>query len=96
MARSNNDPKCIQHARFAAHLDRAHFDIIYWVLFIIVILMLFAASFRYGRLVGPFPVALFYGLRPSPLTLCIDTNNPPKDPSTRSQISSLAPRSTSA
>lgn len=57
MARSNNDPKCIQHARFAAHLDRAHFDIIYWVLFIIVIFMLFAASFRYGRFVGLVPLS---------------------------------------
>jgi hypothetical protein len=63
MARSNNDPKCIHYARFAAHLDRAHFDVIYWVLFIIVIFMLFAASFRYGRLVG-------LSLSPSSIVTC--------------------------
>jgi hypothetical protein len=52
MARSTDDPKCIQHARFASHLDRAHFDFIYWALFVVVIFMLFAASWRYGRLVS--------------------------------------------
>ncbi|KAH8905121.1 hypothetical protein BR93DRAFT_969939 [Coniochaeta sp. PMI_546] len=44
-----NPVKCRHYARFAAHLDRAHFDVIYWVLFFIVICMLFAASWRYGR-----------------------------------------------
>ena len=44
------DPvRCQHYARFAAHLDRLHFDIIYWVLFVLVIFMLFAASWRYGR-----------------------------------------------
>ncbi|KAB5551356.1 hypothetical protein GE09DRAFT_1223152 [Coniochaeta sp. 2T2.1] len=44
-----DDGKCMHYARFAAHLDRHHFDMIYWVLFVIVIFMLFAASWRYGR-----------------------------------------------
>jgi hypothetical protein len=45
-----DDVRCRHYARFAAHLDRAHFDIIYWVLFMLVIILLFSASWRYGRL----------------------------------------------
>ncbi len=44
--------KCQHYAKFASHLDRAHFDVIYWMLFILVIFMLFTASWRYGRYVG--------------------------------------------
>lgn len=41
--------RCEYYARFAAHLGRTSFDVIYWVLFLLVIIMLFAASWRYGR-----------------------------------------------
>ncbi|KAK1769871.1 hypothetical protein QBC33DRAFT_556294 [Phialemonium atrogriseum] len=41
--------RCEYYARFAAHLGRTSFDVIYWLLFLLVIIMLFAASWRYGR-----------------------------------------------
>jgi hypothetical protein len=43
--------RCQHYARFASHLGRTSFDIIYWLLFLLVIILLFAASWRYGRLV---------------------------------------------
>ncbi|KAK0730454.1 hypothetical protein B0H67DRAFT_596588 [Lasiosphaeris hirsuta] len=43
------DPvRCVHYAAFAAHLDRLAFDFIYWVLFILVIVMLFLASWKYS------------------------------------------------
>lgn len=48
-----DEARCRHYARFAAHLDRAHFDIIYWLLFTLVILMLCMASARYMRSVSP-------------------------------------------
>lgn len=48
---SVDDAQCKHYAQFASHLGRTSFDIIYWLLFVLVILMLFAASWRYGRLV---------------------------------------------
>jgi len=59
---SNNevDPvQCRHYAAFASHLPRLQFDIIYWVLFGAVILMLFTASYRYSRLVSPYIFPLF-------------------------------------
>lgn len=56
MAGTNPDvdlDQCRHYAAFASHLPRLQFDIIYWVLFGAVILMLFTASYRYSRLVYP-------------------------------------------
>lgn len=42
------DPvRCEHYARFTSHLDRIHFDVIYWVLFLCVIATLFLASWIY-------------------------------------------------
>ncbi|KAK4449525.1 hypothetical protein QBC34DRAFT_298946 [Podospora aff. communis PSN243] len=52
MAGTNHDvdpDQCRHYAAFASHLPRLQFDIIYWVLFAGVILMLFFASYRYSR-----------------------------------------------
>ncbi|KAI1811468.1 hypothetical protein GGS20DRAFT_593136 [Poronia punctata] len=39
------DPaRCPHYAGFASHLDRTHFDALYWTLFFLVILALFSAS----------------------------------------------------
>ncbi|KAK0630142.1 hypothetical protein B0T17DRAFT_589741 [Bombardia bombarda] len=43
------DPRqCEHYAAFAAHLERVAFDVIYWLLFLLVILMLFLASWKYS------------------------------------------------
>ncbi|KAK4190506.1 hypothetical protein QBC35DRAFT_70210 [Podospora australis] len=43
------DPeKCAHYAAFASHLHRQAFDFIYWFLFILVIAMLFLASWKYS------------------------------------------------
>ncbi|KAK3394788.1 hypothetical protein B0H63DRAFT_57951 [Podospora didyma] len=43
------DPaQCVHYASFAAHLGRRAFDVIYWLLFILVIFMLFLAAFRFS------------------------------------------------
>ncbi|KAH6650037.1 hypothetical protein F5144DRAFT_597522 [Chaetomium tenue] len=43
------DPeKCAHYAGFASHLDRKSFDFLYWVLFVLVIFMLFLASWKYS------------------------------------------------
>lgn len=47
-----DEARCRHYARFASHLDRKHFDIIYWFLFILVIVMLCLASARYMRSVA--------------------------------------------
>jgi hypothetical protein len=55
MASTNPDVdpnQCHHYAAFASHLPRLQFDIIYWVLFVAVILMLFFASYRYSRSVS--------------------------------------------
>lgn len=52
-----NEDQCRHYAGFAAHLDRHHFDIVYWVLFMLVVLMLFTASYKYSRSVPIFPFA---------------------------------------
>ena len=44
-----NEEQCRHYAGFAAHLDRHHFDIVYWVLFGLVVLMLFTASYKYSQ-----------------------------------------------
>jgi len=41
--------KCRHYAQFAAQLDAIHFDILYWFLFLLVVLMLFCSSWYYGR-----------------------------------------------
>lgn len=47
------DPeRCKQYAAFASHLDRKSFDFIYWFLFVLVICMLFLASWKYSGLVA--------------------------------------------
>lgn len=51
-----NEDQCRHYAGFAAHLDRHHFDAVYWVLFMLVVLMLFTASYKYSRSV---PIFLF-------------------------------------
>ncbi|KAI0022437.1 hypothetical protein F4780DRAFT_197491 [Xylariomycetidae sp. FL0641] len=44
------DPlRCPHYAGFAHGLDRKHFDALYWVLFIIVVVILFFASWIYQR-----------------------------------------------
>jgi len=45
--------KCRHYAQFASRLDAIHFDILYWFLFLLVVLMLFCSSWYYGRYVGP-------------------------------------------
>ena len=51
---SGIDPaQCVHYAAFASHLSRKEFDSIYWILFGMVILMLFSASYRYSRFVVP-------------------------------------------
>jgi len=92
MARTTNDPKCLQHARFASHLGRAHFDAIYWVLFVLVIFMLFAASWQYGRLV----YACLLGLPLQFYLWCAHTKHQDTDPSTTSQTSRLVRQTTGA
>ncbi|KAK3694081.1 hypothetical protein B0T22DRAFT_60908 [Podospora appendiculata] len=43
------DPaRCAHYAAFASHLGRRSFDAIYWILFVFVITMLFAASWQYS------------------------------------------------
>ncbi|KAK8090041.1 hypothetical protein PG997_005002 [Apiospora hydei] len=42
------DPgRCNHYARFASHLDRVHFEGLYWVMFVLVIFLLFLASWIY-------------------------------------------------
>jgi hypothetical protein len=49
------DPvRCPYYAQFASDLERTHFDVIYWVLFIFNILLLFCASIVYMKYVPPF------------------------------------------
>ena len=47
-----NEAQCRHYAAFAAHLDRSHFDVVYWLLFLLVVLMLFTASYKYSRFVS--------------------------------------------
>ncbi|KAH6845259.1 hypothetical protein B0I37DRAFT_180455 [Chaetomium sp. MPI-CAGE-AT-0009] len=43
------DPeRCDRYAGFASHLDRKSFDFLYWFLFVLVIFMLFLASWKYS------------------------------------------------
>ncbi|KAL2203186.1 hypothetical protein CC79DRAFT_1373332 [Sarocladium strictum] len=44
-----NEELCQKYAQFAAHLDRWHFKIIYWSLFITNLIVLFIASWTYTR-----------------------------------------------
>ncbi|KAI2464565.1 hypothetical protein F4781DRAFT_67456 [Annulohypoxylon bovei var. microspora] len=45
---SPKDPlRCSHYAQFAAHLDRRHFDGIYWTFFFLVVFVLFVASWIY-------------------------------------------------
>lgn len=44
------DPElCQRYAQFASSLDRWHFKIIYWIMFISNLLVLFMASWTYTR-----------------------------------------------
>ncbi len=46
------DPnKCRHYARFAADLHPVQFDVVYWLLFLLVVMMLFCSSWYYGRYV---------------------------------------------
>ncbi|CCF43902.1 hypothetical protein CH063_13470 [Colletotrichum higginsianum] len=44
------DPvRCAHYARFAAHLDRWQFDLLYWLLFVFNLFILFLAAWNYTR-----------------------------------------------
>jgi hypothetical protein len=43
--------KCAHYAQFASRLKPLAFDVIYWLLFLLVVLMLFCSSWYYGRYV---------------------------------------------
>ncbi len=47
--------KCYHYARFAAHLEAVKFDVVYWLLFLLVVSMLFCSSWYYGRYVRSSP-----------------------------------------
>lgn len=53
-----NPEQCAHYAAFASHLGRKPFDVIYWLLFGLVIIMLFLASWKYSRSVSPCPLAI--------------------------------------
>lgn len=87
-----NEDQCRHYAGFAAHLDRHHFDIVYWVLFMLVVLMLFTASYKYSRLVPIFPFAL-----PPPLSHPpVNTTRPTTAIMTKPRTSSPARAPTAA
>jgi hypothetical protein len=44
-----DEQKCQHYAQFAYHLQAVGFDIVYWLLFMAVMLMLFISSWYYGR-----------------------------------------------
>ena len=44
-----DDELCKQYAKFAADLDRWHFKIIYWFMFVLNLVILFVASWAYIR-----------------------------------------------
>ncbi|RYO76277.1 hypothetical protein DL766_000536 [Monosporascus sp. MC13-8B] len=44
-----NPEKCAHYAAFMSHLDRKHFDALYWALFFVVLFSLFASSWIYQR-----------------------------------------------
>ncbi|KAG6014595.1 hypothetical protein E4U54_005051 [Claviceps lovelessii] len=49
-SRADLDPQlCVKYARFAAHLDRWHFKVLYFSLFITNLLLLFFGSWLYTR-----------------------------------------------
>lgn len=41
---------CKQYAQFASDLDRWHFKIIYWFMFVLNLMILFVASWTYTQL----------------------------------------------
>lgn len=50
--RAELDPLlCVKYARFASHLDRWHFKVIYFTLFIANLFLLFLGSFFYTKYV---------------------------------------------
>lgn len=52
MASDKIDPQlCQKYAQFASHLDRWHFKILYWTLFITNLLVLFFGSWLYTKYV---------------------------------------------
>lgn len=44
-----DDELCRKYAKFAADLDRWHFKIIYWFMFVLNLVILFIASWTYTR-----------------------------------------------
>ncbi|KAF3360371.1 hypothetical protein HYQ45_007798 [Verticillium longisporum] len=42
-------PRCAHYARFASHLERWQFDLVYWALFIFNLFILFGAAYGYSR-----------------------------------------------
>lgn len=60
VASRDPDPdKCEHYAQFAAKLQPLKFDIAYWILFLLVMLMLFCSSWYYGRYVLPLPGSIY-------------------------------------
>ena len=48
------DPgRCNHYAKFASRLDRVHFEGLYWLMFVLVILFLFLSSWIYQWYVSP-------------------------------------------
>lgn len=45
-------PRCARYARFASHLERQQFDVLYWTLFIFNLFVLFIAAFGYTKYVS--------------------------------------------
>ncbi|KAK1972692.1 hypothetical protein LY78DRAFT_238706 [Colletotrichum sublineola] len=44
------DPvRCAHYARFASHLDRWHFELLYWLFFVFNLFLLFLAAWNYTR-----------------------------------------------
>ena len=46
-----NEELCQKYAKFASHLDRWHFNLIYWTMFVLNLFVLFLASWTYTRFV---------------------------------------------
>ena len=47
--------KCVHYAQFASHLTPATFDVVYWILFLFVVMMLFKGGQMASMKVGAMP-----------------------------------------
>jgi hypothetical protein len=68
---------CKQYAQFASELDRWHFKIIYWFMFVLNLVILFIASWTYTKYIIPL---LRAALKYMHITTCVLTQSSKQGP----------------